>query len=217
MRVRTDREGKRIARAAMIAGAVLLAVFLGGAAAERARLASHQEAWASLERETRLLGDWIAEWDEPSDTEEEAWDAVRAAYDRAVPAGETRLEFATALNELAAVSGLADFSLVEMPPALIAEEESAMDWEDEDREEAEGWEDPWGDEEESPAAARADRSRYAFEARFGASYRSLVRFLDGLERMSRLVEVKRATIRRGEPYLDVEMEIAVYGRTADAL
>ena len=216
MRVRTDKEGKRITRGALVAGAVLVAIFLAGAAAERARLASHQEAWSSLERETRLLGEWIAEWDEPSETEEEAWDAVGAAYERAVPAGETRLLFATELSGLAAASGLADFHLAERAPAPFPEADPAGDWEDEDEEYEAGWEDPWEGGEKT-AGARTDRSRYAFDARFSASFRSLVLFLDGLERMPRIVEVRRASIRRGEPALDVEMEIAVYGRAADAL
>ena len=216
MRVRTDKEGRRILRAELVAGVVLVAIFLAGAAAERARLASHQKAWASLEREARLLGEWIAEWDEPSETEEEAWDAVSVAYDQAVPVGESRLLFATDLSGLAAASDISDFHLTERAPAFSLEEEPAGDWEEEDDEEDEGWEDPWG-AEGRVSAARADRSRYAFDARFSASYRSLVRFLEGLERMPRIVEVRRVSIRRGEPALSVEMEIAVYGRTTDAL
>ncbi|MBN1827235.1 MAG: hypothetical protein JW958_13335 [Candidatus Eisenbacteria bacterium] len=218
MRVHRDGEGRKITRVALAAGVVLFAIFLMGAGAERARLASHKAAWASLERETRLLADWIAEWDEPSDTEEEAWVAVRVAYEGAVPAGETRLSFSSALNELADEVDLDGFSLVERPPTPLFEETRAISGDVEEDEDGggDGWEDPW-EEDAVPAGVRADRSRYSYEVRFAASYRSLVRFLDGLERMPRIVEIRAAEIRRGDPRLDVEMEIATYGRDPDAL
>ena len=176
----------------------------------------------------------IGEWTEAPDVERARGATIHREFAGAVSAHEVRMTFAQEVTELAARCGIDGVSLLEVARdgMAYADPWSEGGWDDGvggDRDDTswddDGGGDDWNDDGWSdgddggggqgppPGPALVP---YEFQVSFAGTWDSMIRFLDGLSSLNRVVDARAAVVRREAPWVRVELTLVAYARDEEA-
>ena len=179
----------------------------------------------------------IAEWRPATDSERARWATIHDEFVNAVSAREVRMAFAHEVTELAARCGIDAVSLLEVARDDMAfsdpwgadgwdngggDDWDEASWDDDGSgNDGDGWDDGWSDGYDDGGGAQGPPPGpalvpYEFQVSFAGTWDSMIRFLDGLSSLPRVVDARAAAIRREVPWVRVELTLVAYARDEEA-
>jgi len=166
------------------------------------KVASLRPQVAQIERQIETGQRRVTDVNAPTDVERRAWDASRAELLAKLPPDDDLPKLVEALTLLAGRSRVVDLLITTAGRVPLKEEAPS----------------PLLGE---AALAKAQRDLgvglgyYPIQITFRATYRELARFLEGLQHLSPLVTVTSLEVRRGVPYVGVQMGLRAYHSGSD--
>lgn len=196
----------------VVGGALALVVFAFGVVRLRSAEASLRHALAEARSTVDRKEEAVRTWTPVTTEESRTWEAIDRLYAWSVPARDERLAASLAFSRLVVECGLEDVSVVETGDPDAGSLEDAA-WADEpDWEEDESWEDEEWDDVEDAVTESDDIASREYTIRFTSGFDGVVRFVDGLARLNRLVELRRAVVHATPPGVRAELIVATFFR-----
>jgi len=204
--------------AAVCALSLLAFVFASERVAQRVAALKEAASQAAELANGRL--EHVAAWTAATPRERAFWEKITAYFSDAVGAGEVRLVASAEVTALALRCGLRELQLREITADELPEAGAGEAWRDASELLEIDSPEAWGEEAVAVDPARAataaetkiDATGYGFRLEFRTGFPGLVRFLEGLQELPAVVELRAITIERDAPDVQVGVTLVTYGR-----